>query len=963
MSRTPLLDQLQTSQEEILKGEVGALVHDIGKLDPRFLKSKSDGGGVGFDHEKIKDENVVSNNLINLFDSINVIIKNENIKLLDLIQEHNKRNHQNKLISTLSKCDGIDSGDDKGVVRKKQSIKNTVIVSAFGREKSKIDLNCLDNYLRELDKDLTEIFNLYSSRKTDVACFKDSVLKAIEEPFSNALGETRVPANDVTLYDHSFSTASLYKTQLARAILKGDIDTNEKWRVFGIFWNGTRFISQAMKVADALKRQEIIEAIRGKIRCMFEVEYPIGNSVFADNDSIFFTFPAFDKSKELAKECMEKAVKIIRNESESDLWPICALTQPRRSPTVIARMMGFFEEKKEIEKESALLYIQDEQLFNPKEDSLLQNPRLNPEIDNKHDICPVCRIRAKKEKHDTCNVCLERRRGRIKNWAENRDNTETIWMDEVADENNRIALVSLEFEIGGWMDRTVVNTLFSQSFEDWANNKKFDKHSIERPKDYQKEALEHLEFVLDDQNNKGKRAKHLDIFFEDLEVREQIFDTHLNNIVNKIGKNVEDLTENDLFNYLFHKQPSPARLRRVWWETGDFIKEIQKQIHESIKQPKRIIIEVDSELGGWELSTGKIIELESLSPDNLPVTYLGNRRFITIVNHDGYKSTKKLSGLEAVKEFLEKSKNERKSLTIKKDDSEEESDIKITDVNIEKKTYLPTTTLTKSPYQFQMLVPATSVPEILEIVTSLYDNLFSKVRGKLPLKLGVLVANRKFPLYVLLDSASRMLKGKGFKMTVPLKPYWDVAGQMIDPYYGFYPTDKNFSPEKLEHIKNGRNFHLNPGYFDFDFLGGTADRGRIFYQGKDPPIKRKEIRYGWIEPRSHYFHKIKDMLKLRDILNQLSKTQVNGIEQALIDKLEKWNYPDESNKPNRRQVYHEFAKAVLIDAFTPEKWGKMACEEKGLIEDTVDSDSGLLLDTIQLFNHVLKVKIGGDEDE
>ncbi|KXS44915.1 MAG: hypothetical protein AWU58_1112 [Methanohalophilus sp. T328-1] len=65
MSSTPNLDGLKVKKEDILKGEVGALLHDIGKLDPRFIKSKSLEGGVKYFHEKIEDEHVVSAELIN----------------------------------------------------------------------------------------------------------------------------------------------------------------------------------------------------------------------------------------------------------------------------------------------------------------------------------------------------------------------------------------------------------------------------------------------------------------------------------------------------------------------------------------------------------------------------------------------------------------------------------------------------------------------------------------------------------------------------------------------------------------------------------------------------------------------------------------------------------------------------------------------------------------------------------
>jgi len=389
------------------------------------------------------------------------------------------------------------------------------------------------------------------------------------------------------------------------------------------------------------------------------------------------------------------------------------------------------------------------------------------------------------------------------------------------------------------------------------------------------------------------------------------------------------------------------------------MEEIRKQIRESIANQKRISIEVESEPARWgKFSTGKIIELTDLSPDFLPVAYLGdkgNNKFVTIVNLGGYKFGE-LNGLVAIEKFL----NENKTFTLKKDDSHDEErnlpKIKIKSVKVESNPYIPTVSIFKSPYQFQVLIPATSVPAVLEIITSLYDNWFSKVRGKLPLKVGVLAANRKFPLYVLMDSASRMLEGEGFKKTIPMEPYWGGTGQRIDPYYGFYPTDEDVSPEKLEPVKNGRRFYLDPGYFDFDFLGGTADRGRIFYQREDSKFKRKTIKYGWIEPRPHHFHRIKDMLKLRDILGRLSKTQINGIEQALITKLDEWNFPPASG---RSKIFHEFAKAVLIDAFTQEKWEKMISEDREFIKDAVNT--GLLLDTIQLFNHVLKVKIGGDE--
>ena len=56
-------------------------------------------------------------------------------------------------------------------------------------------------------------------------------------PYSHALGETRIPANDVTLWDHSYSTASLYKSLLCQDLINGPVKPeNSNWRLYGIFW-------------------------------------------------------------------------------------------------------------------------------------------------------------------------------------------------------------------------------------------------------------------------------------------------------------------------------------------------------------------------------------------------------------------------------------------------------------------------------------------------------------------------------------------------------------------------------------------------------------------------------------------------------------------------------------------------------------------------------------------------------
>jgi len=844
---------------------------------------------------------------------------------------------------------------------------------------------CMDCSIKKLDKELREIFDLYLNQKTDIECFRDSVLESTRQAFIPTLGETRIPANDVTLFDHSFSTASLYKTQLARAVLKNEIPSTEKWRVFGIFWNGARFMSQARKAADALNRQEIINEIKKELKHHFEIKYPIGNTIFEDTDSIFFTFPAFGKSEDLAKECMLKAVDIIRAESNGDLWPVCALSQERRSPAVIAEMMEFFETRKGIDKESAILYIQNEKnKFEPKNSLDINNPLLESEIPDRngqYDICPVCRIRVKKEKDDACGVCLERRRGRIEKWVDNRNNTETIWVNEAADENNRVALISIEFGIKEWLNGKWLQSQWVQTIQDWIDNlrnspKKLKniENSILKNKGIVKNDISELnvvntikllEVIATKPNEKESQKK--DAFFTFFNKGEAPEGQKLTDSIEDIENRTTIIGEKQykLFNYLFNKHPSPARLRRVWTETQDFITTVQNNIHEQINQipATRLILKTKSSNLPKNLPlppTWNAVEINGLNPARFQIVQINDTYFATITNLSEFEyrsgtTNEVLRGLEAVKKAVE---NSDKLKIVNEEDRKEQKPYHIQINNIEPEQYTPAITLLKSPYKFQMLVPAFSVPQVLKIITSLYDKWFSKVYGKLPLNVSVLAANKKFPLYVLLGSASKMLNNHdGFNKLYEMEPYWNVNDSGSDPYYGYYPTDDGVSPEKLAPIKDGEMFYLSPGWFDFDFLGGTADRGRIFYGNGEKPA-RESIRYGWKKPRPYKFHQIKDMLRLHDILGGLSRTQVNRIEQALISKLESWEYPE---YPDRNKVFNEFAKAVIIDAFTPKKWNEISPENRSFVENVIDS--GLLVDTIQLYNHVIKVKIGGEEDE
>lgn len=133
-------------------------------------------------------------------------------------------------------------------------------------------------------------------------CFKNySILKP---GFSRALGDTRRPANDVTLWAQSHGVASLYKPVLATLAMGldpcpkkgGEYDYNNvRRRLFGVSWNGLGFVQRGRKPADILRRQDMLREIMRQIQNLVEVEYPLGNLFYRDLNGAFFTFPGIDE--------------------------------------------------------------------------------------------------------------------------------------------------------------------------------------------------------------------------------------------------------------------------------------------------------------------------------------------------------------------------------------------------------------------------------------------------------------------------------------------------------------------------------------------------------------------------------------------------------------------------------------------------------------------------------------------
>ncbi len=993
--------KIKEKREPILLGEIGALLHDIGKCRGDFVEQKSVEGKEGVArHESIDD--FLDRQLIDLFKRIEFDLeikhKDSGVKtvssdIYELVTEHHSRSETNLLVKLLQQCDRLDSADDKGIIRKKQPRDNVVISTPFGYAREKINFCCLDTRLQCLEHVLALIIDMYvEGSGMPLWEFRKQIMDIVQVTFTHALGETRIPANDVTLWDHSYSTASLYKTLLCQAALEEAINPEDlKWRLFGIFWDGEGFIDKGNKVADILERKKIIDEVHDKLKEKFEVDSPVGNAVYQDINGIIFTFPSLAKDAiQLAEECSDVGWDIILEESQNELWPFFTLSEARRSMTMISRILDLAEGKRKIPKMSPALFVEgddrgkkwDRKWLGQNKNGI--NAILSGDIEGEKEICPVCKIRPGESSGETCAVCGERRGGRLKKWLEE-DRSGTIWLSEVADENNRIALLGLNLGLRNWLDGTAISTIYSQTFEKWHENiikdekyarvkEELDETDAASANGEEKshedklreKALCLVKKHLVSDSNTENAALILDTFFEDINVSNKRFETIWNNFCKKLP----DEKPETVLATLFTQNSSPARLFRIWKEAKEFWDLVlQRCMPGHGESWQRLSFKVETGNNELEKNTPYIFKFKILEPDNLLVLHVADGQFLTIESLHKFKMMKKtgeaetegkeIKGMAAVEKALEEGnlrsmeeeENPEKSINF---NSKEVPKVE----NVEKEHYFPYIEILNTPLLFQVIVPAQEATNILKEIDKLFNERFKMVTGKLPLNAGLLVANRKFPLYLLLEAGRKILRERNFQKQTFLNPWWDISEQ--DEFHRHYPLGR-LSPDRsmyylneLAPLAKGESYDLYPGYFDFDLIKGGGDCRKLVYKNR----KRMHGEYALLSNRPCYFYQFGKMIDLWEILeNNLSVSQIQFINEAISSKKLEWRNIEDRSKDDVLQIY---AKKVLLDAFGG-KWPKLPEETRNFIFSALHNN--LLLDTIDLFQQTIKEKGGKKANE
>lgn len=521
--------------------------------------------------------------------------------------------------------------------------------------------------------------------------------KAVQTTFVAALGDTRRPENEVTLWDWSHIVAALYKAALAGVLLTGDKpDPNDlRWRLLALRFNGSQIVDRSPNIQALLARRKWISEGLDRVKDFLEKEYPLGTEVYRDSNGSFFVVPDIadildyedSNNRKLADLIQER----LRFDGELDITP-------KLDERPWWGQDPYWPKRRNDE-------------IPPIAEWLAQSNSANPDIDKVSDWwqgavnvepCRISGIRPqgpslKGIERKISDYWMERVGNRSSDWASNLNTT--IWVDEVSDTNGRVALIAAKLELQDWLKPNgLVKTLL-----------------VKQPQNGQDAVVKTQSFA---------RLRRI---WETCERfwKESVEDK-LSSLVGKIGQRL--LIEGDLFDsksqaakeldglghYHAYEIPFNGINIEVVWDEGK----------------KRLIVATNLQYLSKRLGA-KPEECDTLE------------NAVQWLQRNHLKNGDNLEILEP------------KTSTTEKQDLA--GHIRNITVKTESHDYTPAISILTEPKQFMVLVPADKAMEIAQHIKTEYEVQFSRVKNRLPLHLNIVFFNRKQPIYVAIDAARRML--------------------------------------------------------------------------------------------------------------------------------------------------------------------------------------------------------------
>lgn len=762
-----ILQRLGTARDGILLAEVGAYLHMIGKLSNDFLVCECREGPKGFDYQKVCDDasflgdrfrNVMTGDRIGPRLVLPGMPANARTpsSLCAFIEQHTNRSVPEPVLRFLVDAHGIVSGVEKNLPvllpsHLTQRRDQTWRATAFGFEEENLAPTGLDALRKGvLDKVAGLLETVRDGSPLDWASIflGDGGFRALLEPvMSRALGDTRRPVNEVTLWDQSYMTAALLKSSLAQVVLENGYrdplaSPKPTWRLLSVALDRWHFVRKAVRLGDADGYQQAIDAAFSAVKRLIEIEVPLGCEIYRDTSGIFFTFPGLEDG--------------LRDEIINGLGPqilrVCHDVDPELAPRVFTTGVS----RSVVVQATAIRDAKDATAHPYRTSTTSAELRSTwKDITDACEVCPVCHLRPMAEQGEACRYCRRRRVGRATEWLANP--SRTIWLDEVADAQDRCALIVARFDLDRWLDGTATESLRSLTVPEFLTEWNA-KHQGDDIRDYaQLIACITADLRSNTASSALLKALHpgyryaggAQSFYEIL-----VEERDVSGVAASIAADDWATKARLLALFLFRKYPSPARLRRFWETTARFFdKNVARLLDDRLTVGagrERLSFEIAWTGGEPDLEPGAAFDIVVAGVQLSPVW--DGSRFISTWNHGSLPEAWRSAGGGMVAAL------QGKPVGADKKGPKLEGSIRgVAVLRGDIANYASWIPMLMSPDQFVAAVPADRALRLAREIFGEYAVQFSKIRDRLALHLGILTFDRRLPLYVALDAASRVL--------------------------------------------------------------------------------------------------------------------------------------------------------------------------------------------------------------
>lgn len=770
----------------------------------------------------------------------------------------------------------------------------------------------------------------------NVSTKREQLITSCQSILQKGLGDSRWPVNEINLWDYAGSVATLFKSAVAKAVLEDRLPTvgEVKWRLLSIRYDGLEYLSSAHHISDLLARRETLEAALNAVKTVIEVEYPMGNEIYRDENGSVLLVPDVrdgDQQLDLLKqECGEAGTLddlLLTRFSEAsygededqrsalggEIKPVIALSDERLGKQInLTEAKGWLNPPLQADPQSVKNWWSDPkkrgevctvcglrpQGFGAPDDRHSETNKKGWKLhleENHHEHknkqpldCEVC----KAIDRQVCWDCMERRDDRSKKWASNADGSlkRTIWTDEVADSNGRLALVVGRFVLDGWLDGILIPTM--------------------------------------------------------------------------------------------QKSASFARIQRCWRTTQEFWKDIERKLPELVGEEADRRLKVTPEnLAAVKLGPSHVYDLE-LSNRHLSVVWTGNH-FITADNLEYFSQTAGLGKEPDWKALLEE-----KSFSVYEPSAhlsrrQEKTQVTIKQVEHGER-YSPFIPILAQPSLFMALVPANKAMDVAKHIKCKYEAEIGRVRDRLPLHLGLVFAPRRTPIRALLESGRRMLeipdvwtrwevesvshstqhhiafRNNCVRWHIPAvmgdgttPDQWYPHLMLREPASGEDLTNATPSPWKhAKDLQPGDKVYVRPSRFDYEFLDTTGRRFELNYDKagvRVAPANR-------LHPSTRPFllEEIADLEDVWEALKKLPSGQRDSLVRLIETKRTEWRVTKSDLSDKAYQTLQRFARDTLRQ-ISDGWWKNLDGEQRRLLKEW--AANGRLANTLELYEEMMKLEI------